>query len=113
MNKFTTFDSKVVTIYYTYADWSGSCREWQEAYFQMLSWKNTWGIPVKMDVYADGNHEAYFYVLVPADRADQTREYMDELGYEFDKQRHWEATAREILIDYDDDDDEVIYFTAG
>lgn len=56
-------------------------REWQEAYFQMLSWKNTFGYPFFMDIADSRKYGPYIFLDVPKDKADYTREYLSELGY--------------------------------
>ena len=110
MKSYETEDVKAVAITYRYGDWNGSCEAWREAYFQMLSWKNTWYIPFEMDIHSNSKHEAFLYVLVPEKKAEQTREFMDAQGYKSDKQGIHEETVRKIIIDYDYDDDCVIHY---
>ncbi|MBO7357129.1 MAG: hypothetical protein J6U37_01210 [Lachnospiraceae bacterium] len=61
-----------------------SIREWQIAYFELLSWKNTWDIPYEMDINSTYDHIPYVRIVIPVknpDTPDALKEMMERLGY--------------------------------
>lgn len=55
--------------------------QWRRAYFELLSWKNTWG--TRVDLLANHNHVAYVEVY-PNTNAEGVIEWMEGLGYKCD-----------------------------
>lgn len=59
-------------------------RDWQVAYFELLSWKNTWNIPLEMDINSTYDHMPYVRIVIPVvnpDTPDALKEMMERLGY--------------------------------
>ena len=83
-------------------------KDWQNAYFKLLSWKNTWDLPLILDIKAGCNHEAFLEVVVKRVNANLTREYLEELGY--GEINEYESKALEITLDYDSIHDDVIAY---
>ena len=54
--------------------------QWRRAYFELLSWKNTWSFP-KVDLLSYRDHEAYVMVIVGTRNKDGVVEWMEGLGY--------------------------------
>lgn len=80
---------------------------WQQAFFQVLQWKNTWDLAFSTTINASSNHEAYLeIVLYEADRADQTIEWLNGLGYQ---DIHSEK-VKIAALETDDYDLEYAYF---
>ncbi len=72
---------KAVRIRAFYGDFAGDVRQWQEAYFQLIAWKNTWSVPYSLDCCSNHCHEPYVLMTVDADCADRVIETMSDLGY--------------------------------
>ena len=79
---------------------------WQKAYFTLLSWKNTWRVPLKMDICSTGDHEAYLYMVLPTKRAKRTKDYLDELGYRNIHEN--EGKTVKVYIEWQEDYDECV-----
>ena len=56
-------------------------KDWREAYFYLLSWKNTYGIPFHMDICSTGSGEAYLTMIVKKTSAERVVSYLESLGY--------------------------------
>ena len=54
--------------------------QWRRAYFELLSWKNTWSFP-RVDLLSYHNHEPYVMVIIEPHNKDGTVEWMESLGY--------------------------------
>lgn len=79
---------------------------WQQAYFRLLSWKNTWGIPLIMDICSTVEHEPYLYLVVPRDKTEHVRDYLEGLGY--GEIIETETNTLKISVDWEEDLDEVV-----
>lgn len=80
-------------------------REWQNAYFELLAWKNTWDIPYEMDIYSTHEHMPYVRIIIPVvnpDTPDHLKEMMEGLGY-----KNIEITDINIELVYPDFDEKV------
>lgn len=55
--------------------------DWRKAYFILLSWKNTYGIPFHMDICSTGSGEAYLNMIVKRTSAERVVSYLESLGY--------------------------------
>lgn len=55
--------------------------QWRRAYFELLSWKNTWGIPYRMDIGSNHDHEPYLVMVIPQERRDAVVDWLKSLGY--------------------------------
>lgn len=80
-------------------------RAWQRAYFDLLSWKNTYYIPLIMDICSTNNHEAYLKVVVKNKNAEVTRNVLENLGYKVDE---YETDTLVVEMDWDIECDEVV-----
>ena len=79
--------------------------QWRRAYFELLSWKNTWGIPYRMDIDSTHDHEPYLVMIIPKDREDAVVEWLKELGYEDIKP--YTLTIATVEEPWDDKFDEI------
>lgn len=94
---------KAVHISASYKDFDGEADRWREAYFNLLSWKNTWSIPYSMDIYSRRDHTAFLSMVIPRKRKEDVLEYLDDLGY-----REVKSTDIDLaLIEVYDRDEEV------
>ena len=75
-------------------------REWQQAYFALLSWKNTWEIPLEMDMRSTHNHIPYVDITVELDDAEKVESILEEYGYGFEK---IEGTSVILEVDWGDE----------
>ena len=64
-----------------YKDFDGDAENWRRAYFDLLAWKNTWGVPYRMDINSNEDHEAFLFMIVPEKRKEKTLEMLEDLGY--------------------------------
>lgn len=82
-------------------------KKWQENYFKLISWKNTWGGAYKLDVNSNKT-EGTFIVFVVAKAYSKTmEEWLEELGFNY---MAYEVTVGEIELDYDEGiEDYVLY----
>ena len=72
--------AKLVRAYF--GDFSGDVRKWQEAYFELIAWKNTFGIPYSLDIKAWGSRGPYVEIVLKNGKAVANLETaMTELGY--------------------------------
>lgn len=57
---------------------------WKESYFKLLSWKNTFSIPYKMDINDNRKNGVFVYILIPVNNPDtpvMLKEMMEDWGY--------------------------------
>jgi hypothetical protein len=71
--------AKRITIDFPKQDMTVS--EWQEAYFKILAWKNTWDIPHEVDIKAYHDNTAYIVIVVDDDRYDGTLKLLENYGF--------------------------------
>lgn len=97
-----------VTMNSYFGDFDGDVRKWQEAYFRMLEWKNTWGIPLKMDILSTGDHEAYLHMVIEkkGKLVDMARDLLK--GYGYRKVYEFDVRIRALMPDYEEDVDDYI-----
>ena len=55
--------------------------QWRRAYFELLSWRNTWAIPYRLDIFSRSDHTPFLDIVVPTEHADKLIEALEELGY--------------------------------
>ena len=73
---------KTVSVIAYRKDFDGDTTKWQQAYFQMLSWKNTWGLAYDMDILESRKNGVYVWIVLhSADNAERLVEYMTDFGY--------------------------------
>lgn len=70
-----------VQITSKFSDFDGSAEEWRKAFFDLLSWKNTWGVPYVLDIESNRDHEAFLCIVTKKCQKEQTIEYLAYLGY--------------------------------
>lgn len=94
-------EHKTVSITAYLNDFIGDSEKWREAYFRMLSWKNTFDVVYQMDILESRKNGVYVWlVLHTADKADRTIEMMNDLGYQNIKTA-W-VTVGEYELDIDE-----------
>lgn len=99
---------KTVTFTSYFKDFTGDVRGWQEAYFELLSWKNTYYIPYEMDINSTSSHEAYLYLVVKEEVKETTKNILENLGY--GNIQIADTKTLEITLDVDLDIDNVKVF---
>lgn len=99
---FETEKVKAVQIVYYFNDWSGTTREWQEKYFELLSWRNTWQLPLEMDIYSSRKNGAYLFMVIPKEDAERTLDWLDGLGYEREKQKVTDINVLNVITEFDE-----------
>lgn len=70
---------EVTTFTCAFTEFKGN--DWKQAYFNLLSWKNTWDIPLEMDILSTKNHEAYLRLVVERKHEETTLHMLEEYGY--------------------------------
>ena len=73
---------KTVSLIAHLKDFDGDTEKWRQAYFMLLSWKNTWNIIYQMDLLESRNDGVYVWIILhEADNAERTINFMKDLGY--------------------------------
>ena len=71
-----------VQIVSYFEDFDGDLRRWQESYFTLLAWKNTWDAAYVLDLNSSRTKGTFVRVIPRnADTMESVKEMMDELGY--------------------------------
>ena len=67
------------TIVFTadYSDFDHDHYNWQQSYFQLLAWKNTWGIPIYMDMLSRSDGDPFVEIIIKAPTPIMCSEYKD------------------------------------
>jgi hypothetical protein len=93
------------TSFIAYAKDFAETENWQDAYFQLLAWKNTWYIPIVMDIRSSQKNGAYLYLVVPnkGNIVDHTEQMLENLGYSVNKN---EIKVAEFYPEWEDGIDE-------
>ena len=80
-------ESGIIDAVYITADYNDFDKEnhsWQESYFTLLSWKNTWGIPLAMDIRSTRS-SVYLMLAIPYNRdaelLEHTLDMLEDGGY--------------------------------
>lgn len=73
----------IVTATVNFKDWNGDAESWREAFFQLLSWKNTWSGVLELTINSTWEHVPYLYVVVTKDRITEKslRNVLESFGY--------------------------------
>ena len=73
----------IVTATVNFKDWNGDAESWREAFFQLLSWKNTWSGVLELTINSTWEHVPYLYVVVTKDRITEKslRNVLEGFGY--------------------------------
>lgn len=80
--------------------------EWRLAYFNLLSWKNTYDIPFVMDIKSNRNNEAFLKLVVKRENGLRTKRYLESLGYgEIDM---YDTIALSVEVEWDEDIDDAV-----
>ena len=82
----------------SFKDFDGDAEKWREAYFSLLAWKNTWGVPYKMDINADHNHEAFLMMVIPEQNREKVLDMLEDLGY---RKVNWTGTSLVCVSNFD------------
>lgn len=92
-----------VVICASYRDWMGTVDEWKNAYFMLLSYKNSWTGCISLDLEGGRGTKDYPYVVLRADKARSKGfiDFMTNLGYKVDVT---EQTVGMISPDWDNED---------
>lgn len=96
---------KAVVVRIDHKDFDGDIRKWQELYFQILSWKNTWSMAYEVDMLAYNDHSAYVYIVAKAEIKEQLVDWLKSIGY--NKISHVEEVEIGTLEIYADNDDDI------
>jgi len=90
-----------------FAENEDKVREWQIAYFHLLSWKNTWGLTWEMDILSYRNH-CPFVRFVCEDKKHTEENVLDMLesyGYRNVKVQKYKARIFDPLWEDEYDND--------
>ena len=108
--KITKYDVEVpaVTFICKYQDFDHEKRDWQESYFELLSWKNTWSLCRELDMLSRRNDDGVWYPFVRlvmtcddeykdySGVLEDTNNFLERLGY---KPVSYEGTAWLLHVD--------------
>jgi hypothetical protein len=95
-----------VTFTSRYSKFKGD--SWQQAYFYLLSWKNTWYKTISLDINSTYKHEAFLEVVVKEKDAESVKGMLEDLGYGEIKEYKGKLLKLFVEWDGDEDYDEVI-----
>lgn len=91
---------KTVTFTCSYKDYKG--KSWQDSYFHLLSWRNTWYRAIELDMLADTNNQPFVLLVVKEKDAEAMASLLENYGYNFKQEN---TKTLEVLIDYDETQD--------
>lgn len=95
---------KTTTFASYFKDFDGSTRDWQEAYFRLLAYKNTFNKFIELDIKSRGDHQAYLYLIVNYEDSTNIKELLKDMGYrnilEYDS-KTLELTLDDMDLDID------------
>ena len=93
-------------------DWEGSIREWQEAYFTILSHKNAYSEFLSVDIISTNKHEAVVKILIKGDEpiwdVESIVKWLEGLGYKNIQKTEITLGVVEETDIWDDDIDEIV-----
>lgn len=94
-----------------FADSDEKVREWQKAYFNLLSWKNTWGIPWEMDILSHADHSPFVRIVMEdkGKREENTLEMLESYGYHNVEVNKYKIRLFDMYGDFEDDLDNDVY----
>lgn len=98
------FDTrKIVVAQFNYEKWNGDADSWRRAFFQLLSWKNTWNGVLELTINSTHDHIPYLYVVVDEYDIPEKRlkDILESFGYE--NPTIWHSKARFFSPVYVDD----------
>ena len=75
---------KVPTIQITskYSAFKGTVRDWQEAYFRVMQYQNTFDFAYETAIHSNRDHEPFLWLLLRAETdPDRITEWLSGLGY--------------------------------
>lgn len=97
---------KVNTLQITskHSDFNSKYNSWQEAYFQIMAYQNTWSFAYRTAIESTRDHEAYLWILLkPTANAERITEWLTDLGYgnlQLDKVTVGEMDTCGLDVDY-------------
>lgn len=57
-------------------------KNWQESYFQIMAYQNTWNFAYQTNIESTRDHEAYLFILLrPGTNQERITEWLTDLGY--------------------------------
>lgn len=79
-------------------------RSWQEAYFQVMSYQNTYEFAYQTAIHSTHDHEAYLWILLrPKTSLDLIKDFLTDLGYgdlKIDNVTVGEIETYDLDVDY-------------
>lgn len=75
-------------------------RKWQENFFELMSWKNTWGMCYQLDINSNRDEGAFLIIRVNERIKDKMLSYLESLGYQNIKSEDCKVCVMEM--DYDE-----------
>ena len=91
---------KCVAIYADFDKFDGDAEKWRGSFFELLSWKNTWGIPYELTINAHSDHSPYLYMVVRKEKEDGVLNLLS--GYGYGDIRHYDIIAEVFEPDLED-----------
>lgn len=97
---------KIPTIQITskHSAFSDKYRSWQEAYFQVMAFQNTWNFAYRTNIESTRDHEAYLWILLrPDTNEEKITSWLTDLGYgdlQVDKVMVGEMDTYDLDVDY-------------
>ena len=72
---------KCTSIVSHFNDFNGDAEKWREAYFQLISMRNTFGVILTMDIWSNCKRGAFIRVVVHNENTERVLHTMEGLGY--------------------------------
>lgn len=77
---------------------------WQQAYFQVMAYQNTFGFAYETSIHSTHDHEAYLWILLrPGSDVDRITSWLSDLGYrdlQVDQVTVGEMETYDLDVDY-------------
>ena len=94
-----------------FVDSDEKVREWQKAYFNLLTWKNTWGFTWDMDILSHADHTPFVRIVIEdkGSLEENTLEMLETYGYRNVKVDKYKIRLFDMYGDFEDDLDNEVY----
>ena len=96
---------KAVKFIIKYDKQKMTSEQWRGAYFDLLSWKNTWGA-YKLDINAGADHKPFVVFIIAKEYTENMMEWLKDIGYK--DFLGYETTVCELEMEYIEGIDEYI-----
>ena len=92
---------KAVVVRMDFKEFEGDVRQWQELFFKVLTWKNTFSLAYEVDVQSYRDNSAFVKIVAKQEIEDQLVDWLKSIGYNKVKTEEVEVGVLGIYADAD------------